>query len=214
MPLVTWYWVKDCPWGFCKDYKYSCGQRAWSKTDKQSRSLEGLEKKLKEHNEGSGLHWNAPDDMKQLVVDRALIKKVCHAQFDEDHNMVEGSEVLAASSGESEDEAYAQMMRDRKLIGSPSRRKAKDEEKPKKRKPNNKAKRRKVSSPSPPPRAAGGVWADPGRGSSSSTTIQQCLEDCLDLAADAKDKSERAMELVDALQEKLEDLADAIRARE
>ena len=60
--------------------------------------------------------------MKQMIVERAMRKKMGYADFDSDDNMVPGTEMLADStSGEdSGDEAYTQMMLRRRKTGSPT----------------------------------------------------------------------------------------------
>ena len=122
MPVVTWYWVKNCPWGCNKDYKFSCTELTWKRADKTSRSRDDLQKKLVKHSEGSGLHWNAPTAMMNKVVEQAMRTKVCYADFDEDDNMIAGTEVTAESSDEeSADEDYKAMMLDRKKTQSPKR---------------------------------------------------------------------------------------------
>ena len=203
MTVKTWYWVKECPWGTCKDLKFSCGKLAWSKVDKNSETPEGLKEKLLDHSKGSGCHWDAPDEMKRMIVERAMRKKLCYADFDSDDNMVPGTEMLAdSSSGEdSGDEAYTQMMLSRRKTGSPTNVRS-----PKRRERNEtkkKTKRRQSSSPS-----RKGFRAEGSRKKArGSALIGSMLDECLHAAEDAEAKAADAQAAASFFKEKLEDLA-------
>ena len=135
--------------------------------------------------------------MKQMVVERAMRKKLCYASLDDDENMLPETEVLAASSGDEDsgDEAYTQMMLSRKKVGSPKRREPNETKK--------KKKRRQSSSRSPKK-----FWAEGSRKKlRGSASISVMVDECLNAADDAEAKATDAQAATRFLKEKLEDLA-------
>ena len=187
----------------CKNLNFSCGKLAWSKADKYSRTCQGLKEKLMEHSKRSGCHWNAPDDMQLLVVERAMRKKVCYADFDENDQMIDNTKVLAESSCEEDSEddgAYNDMMLSRKKIGSPTRREpneqTKSEPKKKKKRAPKGVKRGRTPSPSPK-----------NEKRRRQTRISRMVDECLYAADDAEAKAADAAAAALTVREKLDDLA-------
>ena len=171
-----------------------------------------------DHSKGSGCHWHAPDDMQLVVVERAMRKKLCYADFDDTDNMIEDTEVLAESSCEEDSEddgAYNDMMLSRKKIGSPTRsepnEQTKSEPKKKKKRAPKDVKRERTPSPSPknekrrrsPSHAS--IWAKAS--SSRKTKIGRMVDECLYAADDAEAKAADAAAAAFTVCEKLENLA-------
>ena len=175
------------------------------------------------------MHSEAPTRMTHIVLAHAMRKKVCYAEFDDEHKMIDGTEVLAEPSDDEEetDEEYKAVMMQRRKVISPKKERVSP---PSKREDKKRRRRtRRESSPSRADRRRGGVWSSPvdapddercaggessggeeGRTSASSNPVSRLLSECWMAAGMAQHAVDDALKQVDDLKDKLGELSDAV----